>query len=374
MAAFCIVLAACGGGGGSDQATSTQNDANTNNTTGPSGTDKTGTSTSDEDASNPSPGSTDGGTPPSDDAGDSGSGSDGSSANDGSDGRPAPGPLADIRLTNPRDIAADAKGNLYVIDGADHRNRLRKIAPDGSIATLVPEAEQTITALAVTPSGDVFYSTSDSPTSGVGLIWRLVDGVPVPLTSEKMAISELVIDPSDGSLYVGKWTPNGPEVKLVRQDGSVASLFTLAEPSGAPVAMKMHNGVLWLGWRDGPYPWKFYRWTKESGVKEIPLAIEFSSGMAATESGVYITSYRTNKFTGTSSCSVELLNPDTLELTRIAGQETGGCIFGTGYVSNMAEGSDGNLYLTEYFNHTIRKITPAGEVSLYAGAAGEPGS
>lgn len=170
-------------------------------------------------------------------------------------GTPPPGPLTDIRFTNPSDIAADANGNLYVVDGdmyvldgEDYNGQIRQIAPDGSIKTLVSEDGFTITALTVTPTGDVFYSKSEDPYGRAGAIWQIENGTPVRVTSEEVAISDMVFDPSSGNLYVGVWTPDGPEVKAVRQDGSVTTLFSIDEDFGAPVAMTVHNGVLWFGW------------------------------------------------------------------------------------------------------------------------------
>lgn len=96
--------------------------------------------------------------------------------------------------------------------------------------------------------------------------------------------------------------------------------------------------------------------------------------MAVTDTGIYITGYSESKFSGISLYKVDLLSPATLELTHVTGTEDRSCIFGTLYLSDVAQGSDGNLYLTKNLNHTILKITPSGEVTTYAGVPGEPGN
>jgi glucose/arabinose dehydrogenase len=44
------------------------------------------------------------------------------------------------------------------------------------------------------------------------------------------------------------------------------------------------------------------------------------------------------------------------------------------YPSGVAVDGDGNVYVADRSNHTIRKITPAGVVTTLAGAAGSYGS
>jgi sugar lactone lactonase YvrE len=69
-----------------------------------------------------------------------------------------------------------------------------------------------------------------------------------------------------------------------------------------------------------------------------------------------------------------------LELSLLAGGGATGSADGTGaaasfiQVFGMTRDNAGNLFVTDNGNHTIRKITPAGVVSTYAGAAGVPGS
>jgi sugar lactone lactonase YvrE len=78
--------------------------------------------------------------------------------------------------------------------------------------------------------------------------------------------------------------------------------------------------------------------------------------------------------------SYYVLKAVPLELTLLAGNGGKGAADGSGDAASfdgvygMVHDSAGNMLVTDFYNHTIRKITPEGYVSTYAGLAGVPGT
>lgn len=99
-------------------------------------------------------------------------------------------------------------------------------------------------------------------------------------------------------------------------------------------------------------------------------SFEFLGGIAvAPEGSVFVTDrHAIRKITGNS-------------VTTVAGSHwDAGFADGTGAAarfngpSGLAAGPDGNLYVADTYNHAIRKVTPAGVVSTYAGLPGTNGT
>jgi sugar lactone lactonase YvrE len=219
------------------------------------------------------------------------------------------GPRLSAYFNNPRGLAFDQGGNLYV---ADSRNStIRKIAVDGTVTTIAGNAGQ-VGVIDGTGAAARFASPRGLAMAGANRL--------------------LVTDSS---------------ADTVRQiDLATSSVTTLA---GSP-------GV--SGSADG---------TGANASFYVPM------GIAGDSAGVAYVADSANHL-------IRRIDPSGT-VTRLAGQPgTPGSADGTGSAARFSDArkivadSAGNVYLADTWNHTIRKITPAGVVSTLAGAAGQGGS
>lgn len=334
-----LFLAACGGGSGNDNASAGS-------------------------GSNPPPTTT---PPPS-----SGNGN-------GSGNTPAPGPLTNIQFNSPGDIAADASGNIYVVDGEVGSNRILRIAQDGVVTTLA-QSETPLTrisALAAMPNGDIYYIRSQSNETTYtysDAIWKRSNGGAAQMVASITA-GPLAVDASNGDIFAYE----AGNVIRVSQDGSKETLFSVN--GGTVESLAFHNGTLWssvyylsragretrvLAWRRGESAG-----TPLSGMESDWLDVD----MASTEAGIYLVHADANQDNPSrQSCVVDLLDTVSLTTSSVAGQPGEPCGYQDGIGAaarlnsgHITQGSDGNLYITDPSNNVIRRVTPAGAVSLFAG-------
>lgn len=248
------------------------------------------------------------------------------------------------RFNYPMGVAVDTLGNLYVADHDNHT--IRKVSPTGGVTTLaglagVPGSVDGTgsaarfywpCAVAVDPKGNVYVSDSAnyivrkiSPSGVVttlaGLAYApgLVDG---PGSSARFGgdLGDISIDTS-GNLYVADFFNHA--IRKITPAGFVTTLAKVDRiPRGVAAGV---GGVVYVT------------------VQDVHLVLKI------TATGV---------------------------VTTLAGASTTGSADGTGSAARFARpqgltaDADGNVYVAEFDNNTIRKITPEGVVTTLAGRAG----
>ncbi len=217
------------------------------------------------------------------------------------------GPGLSARFGGAGNIVLDAQGNLILTDYAN--GVLRKIAPDGMVSTLAGNA--------------------NAPR-------EVIDGLGA---AARFSLPEGLAIVADGTLFV---TDN----HTVRSVSPLGAVRTLAGQAGVP------------GWADGA----------GSAVR-----LNLPKGLATDRaSNVYIAD--------TDNNVIRKMTPGG-QVTTLAGSPwQKGSTDGLGdkagfyYPFNLTIGDDANIYVADTFNGTIRKVTPAGEVSTFAGTAVLPRS
>ncbi|MEY2519011.1 MAG: hypothetical protein QOF24_770 [Verrucomicrobiota bacterium] len=272
------------------------------------------------------------------------------------------GPVAQFNL--PYGLAADSAGNIYVGDNAN--STIRKVTPDGSVTTLAGLAQGPLSAdgsgtavrfaqpwaVAKDSAGnlyvaDAFNSTirkvtadgavstfAGSPqmtgsTDGVGNEARFTRPVGIALDSQ-------------GNIFVSDsgipdTFPNGATIRKITPGGVVTTFAGSATQKGN---------------QDGAGP--AARFYFPGGI-----AIDGADNIYVADTG----NHRIRKITPTGI------------VTTLAGSTAGsadgvgplGKFFGPGAV---AVANDGNLFVADSGNETIRKVTPLGEVTTFAGQPG----
>ncbi len=277
----------------------------------------------------------------------------------------ADGPGRTAGFNMPAGLAVDASGTIYVADYGN--STVRKIAPDGTVSTL-----------AGSPGA---IGAKD----GVGSAARLA------------APFGIAVD-SSGNVYVSDWM--AATIRKITPDGTVttvagaAGLVGSTDGAGAaarfviPAMLKIDQaGNLYLADR-GTYTVRKISFTDGNAVVSTVAGRSgvpgFQDGPAASSrlmrpTGIGIDSTGNVYICDTYNCTIRKL--DTAgNVTTIAGQCSGGSRDGTRanasfyHPAGIAMNTGGDLFVTDCWTHTVRKITREGVVTTYAGAAGVQGS
>jgi hypothetical protein len=294
----------------------------------------------------------------------------------GSEGS-ADGTGSAARFKFPNGVAVDTAGNVYVADMMN--NTIRKITPAGVVTTLA--------GLAGNPG------IGDGTGAAAKFFWPsgvAVDGMGVVYVSD------------EGSYTIRKVTPAGV-VTTLAGGGSPGS----ADGTGSAAGFHNAAGVAVDG-AGNVYVSDSY----ENTIRKVTPAgvVTTLAGMAQTPSGIdlgidgpgMIDNYGSADGTGSAArfynpngvavdtagnVLVADTNNETIRkvtpagvVTTLAGLAAWGSADGTGSAARfqgpegVAVDTAGSVYVADYSNSTIRKITPTGVVTTMAGLARNPGS
>jgi sugar lactone lactonase YvrE len=218
----------------------------------------------------------------------------------------ADGTDAAALFDTPQAVAVDSSGNVYVADSANHT--IRKITPAGVVTQLAGTTGQPGSI-----DGNGFAANFNGP-------------------------NKIAVD-SSGNLYVADY--NNATIRKITSAGDVTTLAGTAGEVGS---------------------------TDATGADARFTAL---SGIAVDSSGnVYVSDGTTHVIRKITPAGVVT----TLAGTPVPVGENGGFADGTGaaakfdYPQGVAVDANGNVFVADFNNQAIRKITPAGVVTTFAGA------
>lgn len=214
------------------------------------------------------------------------------------------GPAVSAQLNCPREVAVDASGSVYITDAANHR--VRVITPDGKINT-------------VAGTGTAGSSGDGGPAAKAQLNYPL--GVAVDST---------------GALYISDH--GNHRVRKITADGKISTV------AGTGVAgFKGDDGPAASAQLSGPYA----------------LAVSDADVLYITDGN----NHRVRKVAADGSIST-VVGKGTAGYSGDGGPATSAQLnLPLGVVVDSA----GALYISDYNNHRVRKVTPDGEITTLVG-------
>ncbi len=214
------------------------------------------------------------------------------------------GPATSAQLLGPRSVAVDAAGSLFIADSAN--NRIRRVTPDGLISTVAGNGTSG-------SSGDGGPATS----AGLDAPWGVALDV-------------------GGSLFVAE--RHGSRIREVTPDGLISTVAG--------------NGT-----------WGF----SGDGGPATSAQLFMPRGVAADAAGnLYIADTlndRIRKVTAAGAIST-VAGKGTEGFSGDGGPATSALL---GYPDGVAVDAAGNLFIADFSNNRIRKVTPDGVISTVAG-------
>lgn len=274
------------------------------------------------------------------------------------------GPASSAQFSDPGSLAFDLSGNLLVADTSNHR--IRRVTPAGDVTTLAGSGSAGYAngpalsaqffypkGLAVNASGEVFLSddsrirkisTTGQVTTFSGIAgWGFADGdVPTARFNSPVGISVDAV----GNLFIAD--SGNQRIRKLSPTGIVSTLAG----SGPDVTGGMMMGMA--------------TWTAPDGLASAASLYDPIGVSVDGMGNIYVAE--------DSNCRIRKVSPEGT-FTTLAGGVTRGNADGVASAaqfaspSDVAVDADGTVYVADTSNHLIRKVTPAGVVSVLAGSS-----
>ncbi len=304
------------------------------------------------------------------------------------------------RFNSPESVAMDAAGDVYVAD--TYNSTIREISPSGVVSTIaggrVGAADGVGTSaqfnfpqgIATDSFGNIYVADTGNQTirriSSTGTVSTFAGTVGVPGaangtgTAAQFAFPQGLATDAAGNVYVAD-SGNGV-IRMITPAGVVSTLagtfnhpdavavdtagdVFVADTNDDTIAMISAGAVTTLAGSTGVAGWK----DGTGGAAEFDhphdLAIDINGNLFVAD---------------TFNVTIRMITPAGVVTTLAGTAYNKGYTDGTGGAAQfqvpwgiVADAAD-NLYVADFGNDNIRKITPADVVTTYAGTAPHPGS
>jgi sugar lactone lactonase YvrE len=262
----------------------------------------------------------------------------------------ADGDATTARFLNPHGVAVDALGRILIADTLNHT--IRRLSPEGMVSTLAGSAVQENALDGVGIDARFGYPAAVATDAAGNVYVADTEGHAIRKISTSNIVTTLA-----GSL--GQWgyaNGNGPAARFLFPQGiatdSSGYVYVGDTFNGAVRKIAPNGDTSLLAARDGV-------------TAPVGVAVDRLGSVYFADAG----GHTVNKVAG---------NGEIITLAGLLGQE--GYNDGVGADARfympwgIAVDASGAVFVSEYGNHTIRKITPDGAVTTVAGTAGRCGS
>jgi sugar lactone lactonase YvrE len=286
---------------------------------------------------------------------------------------PVDGALATtVSLTNAIGVAVDGAGNLFIADqdvNDDSFNFfIRKVAPDGTISTLPPAANCCYANIAADNAGNLLLSTGSSilrisPGGSKTVIagngtYGPPSGDGQPATQAQLnGAGEIAVD-SAGDLFIAD--NGGRNIRVVTPDGIIRAFASIA--ASAPLPSGDHGPAVMANLQLA-----FPGLTNQGG-----LTVDSAGNLYIAETGAHRVRKVAPDGTITTVAGIggpRCTGPSTCLPLGDGGPATAAAL---SYPTGVAVDGAGNLFIADSGNSRVRKVTPQGTISTYAGNGNAP--